>query len=136
MPFIAMLPTDEGDGKGLPPLPAEFLAYDNYDDYPDEEAFFQGPVHELDADERARVPLIYLAQQGQPLSELSGPAAYTRLSTISEKSERTEASRNWPSKQQLYAHNNPVPSSPMSSYTTYGEVIGAHQLSSCFCAVV
>ncbi|KZP07150.1 hypothetical protein FIBSPDRAFT_294518 [Athelia psychrophila] len=120
----AALERKDGDGRGLPPLPADFLAYDNYEDYPDEESFYQGPAHDLDADGRPRVPLIHLAQQGHPPSEPSeyGAMRY-RLSTISEKSERTEASRHWPSKQQLYAHNDPVPTSPMSSYTSYGQLI-------------
>ncbi|KAF7978351.1 hypothetical protein HWV62_997 [Athelia sp. TMB] len=121
---------ENGDGKGLPSLPADYLANDNYEDYPEDEGFFQGPIepYELDADGRPRVPLIHLAQAGQPppldVSELgSYPMQQYRLSTISEKSERTEASRHWPSKQQLYAHNDPVPASPMSSYTSYGQLI-------------
>ena len=133
--FISFSVAENGDGKGLPSLPADYLAYDNYEEYPEDEGFFQGPIepYELDADGRPRVPLIHLAQAGQPppldVSELgSYPMQQYRLSTISEKSERTEASRHWPSKQQLYAHNDPVPASPMSSYTSYGQLIGVNRL--------
>lgn len=129
---------EHGHGKDLPPLPADFLSFENYQEYPGEDGFFQGSSdtyqpydvadYELDVEGRPRVPLIVLAQQGHPPPcEPSEPDTFPMrhcLSTISEKSERTEASRHWPSKQQLYAHNNPQPASPMSSYTSYGQVIG------------
>ncbi|KAG9317167.1 hypothetical protein JVU11DRAFT_1359 [Chiua virens] len=76
--------------------------------------------------ERPRVPLIVLAQQGQyqpdyypaphhlgyddpddmPLGLMS-PDRHSRLSTITERTERSEPSRHWPSRQQLVAMNNP-----------------------------
>lgn len=71
--------------------------------------------------ERSRVPLIH--QQGYlPVEEPETPRLRT-LSTIEEKTERTEASPRWPSRQQLISLNTPRPlsSSPTSSY---GEVIG------------
>jgi len=135
--------TEGRKSKELPPLPADFREFQDNQDYTDEDEFYQGDVssptfrtheiagdHELDGDGRPRVPLIVLAQQSQhppPLPEPSDPGTFPvkyRLSTISEKSERTEASRHWPSKQQLYAYNDPQPSSPMSSNTSYGQVIG------------
>jgi hypothetical protein len=138
------LPAEERKSKELPPLPADFRDFqDNQDSTTDEDGFYQGDVssptfrtydipggHELDMDGRPRVPLIVLAQQGQhppPAPEPSDPGTFPvkyRLSTISEKSERTEASRHWPSKQQLYTYNDPQPSEPMSSNTSYGQVIG------------
>lgn len=127
--------TGDRDSKDLPPLPADFR---NFQDTQDDDGFYQGPLSPLDAyddasygvdsDGRSRVPLIVLAQQGQhPPPEPSDAGVYPmrfRLSTISEKSERTEASKHWPSKQQLYAHNDPHPSPPMSSNTSYGQLIG------------
>lgn len=127
--------TENRKSKDLPPLPADFRNFQG--DYADDDDFYgAGPNdilspldEEFDMDGRPRVPLIHLAQQFQdPPSESSGDAGYPmgryRLSTISEKSEKTEASRNWPSRQQLIAHNDPKPSPPMSSNTSYGEVIG------------
>jgi hypothetical protein len=120
-------------------LPTDFSG--SSQDYSDEEGFYQGDVssptgqsheivggHEVDTDGRPRVPLIVLAQQNgyPPPPEPSEPGTFPRyrLSTITEKSERTEASRHWPSKQQLYAYNDPHPSSPLSSNTSYGQLIG------------
>lgn len=131
-------------------MPADFR--ENSHVYSDKEGFYQSDTsspyfqpydavegYEADMDGRPRVPLIVLAQQGQhppPLPEPSDPGTYPyryRLSTISEKSERTEASRHWPSRQQLYAYNDPQPSSPMSSNTSYGQLIGeiVDQLTRC-----
>lgn len=88
--------------------------------------------------DRPRVPLIVLAQQGQhevyypeddpeevdsddiPLGVLSRGS---RLSTITEITERTEPSRHWPSKQQLVALNNPRASTITDTTTSYGQVI-------------
>ncbi|OAX43073.1 hypothetical protein K503DRAFT_233133 [Rhizopogon vinicolor AM-OR11-026] len=88
--------------------------------------------------ERPRVPLIVLAQQGQhpgyypggypdeadsddvPLGLMS-PSS--RLSTITEITERTEPSRHWPSKQQLVALNQARASTATDTTTTYGQVI-------------
>lgn len=139
--------TGDRTSKELPPLPADFREFQDSQDYTDEDEFYQGDEssptfrshdiagdHELDGDGRPRVPLIVLAQQSDhppPLPEPSEPGTFParyRLSTISEKSERTEASRHWPSKQQLYAYNDPQPSSPMSSNTSYGQVIGETDL--------
>lgn len=88
--------------------------------------------------DRPRVPLIVLAQQGQ--HEAYYPEEYpdevdsddiplgvmsrgSRLSTITEITERTEPSRHWPSKQQLVALNNPRASTISNSTTSYGQVI-------------
>ena len=118
--------------KDLPPIPADFRNFQG-DYYADNDDFYGGdtslsPIDdEFDTDDRPRIPLIHLAQQFQnPPSESSDagyPMGRYRLSTISEKSEKTEASRNWPSRQQLVAHNDPKPSPPVSSNTSYGEVI-------------
>jgi hypothetical protein len=96
--------------------------------------------------ERPRVPLIVLAQQGQPQTDyypapqfieygqemdpndislgLMSPDRNSRLSTITELTERTEPSRHWPSKQQLVAMNNPRALSSTGTTSSYGQVIG------------
>ncbi|KIJ19883.1 hypothetical protein PAXINDRAFT_166094 [Paxillus involutus ATCC 200175] len=95
--------------------------------------------------ERPRVPLIVLAQQGQPQTDyypapqfieygqemdpndislgLMSPDRNSRLSTITELTERTEPSRHWPSKQQLVAMNNPRALSSTGTTSSYGQVI-------------
>ncbi|KAG1753691.1 uncharacterized protein EDB91DRAFT_412217 [Suillus paluster] len=94
--------------------------------------------------DRPRVPLIVLAQQGQhevyypedypeevdsddiPLGVLSRGS---RLSTITEITERTEPSRHWPSKQQLVALNNPRASTITDTTSSYGQVIDTQERS-------
>ncbi|KAG2043211.1 hypothetical protein BDR03DRAFT_931403 [Suillus americanus] len=92
--------------------------------------------------DRPRVPLIVLAQQGQ--HEVYYPEEYpeevdsddiplgvmsrgSRLSTITEITERTEPSRHWPSQQQLVALNNPRASTITDTTTSYGEVIDTRE---------
>jgi hypothetical protein len=91
--------------------------------------------------ERPRVPLIVLAQQGQhpddyypeeyleevdsddvPLGLMSHGS---RLSTITEITERTEPSSHWSSKQQLVALNQARASTATDTTTSYGQVVGA-----------
>ncbi|KAF9246908.1 hypothetical protein BU15DRAFT_38790 [Melanogaster broomeanus] len=97
--------------------------------------------------DRPRVPLIVLAQQGQyqpdyypapqyldydqdmepddiPLDFMSPADRNSRLSTITELTERTEPSRHWPSRQQLVAMNNPRALSSSETTSSYGQVIG------------
>lgn len=135
--YLHYRPTSENRrSKDLPPLPVDFRNF-----RADDDDFYGGdnplsPIDdELDSDDRPRVPLIHLAQQLQSppseSSDLGYPMGRYRLSTISEKSEKTEASRNWPSRQQLYAHNDPKPSPPMSSNTSYGEVISESPFIAC-----
>lgn len=143
--YTSHLTTENRTSKDLPPLPADFRNFQG-DYYPEDDDFYGGdnplsPIDdEFDMDGRPRVPLIHLAQQFQdPPSESSDPGypmGRYRLSTISEKSERTEASRNWPSRQQLVAHNDPKPSPPMSSNTSYGEVIGEFAFIACLMRVI
>ncbi|KAJ8588767.1 hypothetical protein M405DRAFT_237438 [Rhizopogon salebrosus TDB-379] len=89
--------------------------------------------------ERPRVPLIVLAQQGQhpddyypeeyleevdsddvPLGLMSHGS---RLSTITEITERTEPSSHWSSKQQLVALNQARASTATDTTTSYGQVV-------------
>lgn len=104
--------------KALPDLPYEEL----------EDDFYQAPYGSAD---RPRVPLIVLAQQQQndlsPSESDSGSnmgRPRSHLTTITERTEHTEASRHWPSKQQLVSMNDPRPISTGSSFTSYGQVIG------------
>jgi hypothetical protein len=70
--FIVYCTVENRTSKELPPLPADFQ---EYQEYQDDDDFYQAgsptiPTfgiagHELDMDERPRVPLIHLAQQGQ-----------------------------------------------------------------------
>ncbi|KIJ70437.1 hypothetical protein HYDPIDRAFT_172255 [Hydnomerulius pinastri MD-312] len=103
--------------------------------------------------ERPRVPLIVLAQQGQyqpdyypapefveydeemdhddvPLGMMSPGDRNSRLSTITELTERTEPSRHWPSRQQLVAMNNPRALSSSEITSSYGQVIDRHSRTS------
>ncbi|KAF8138145.1 hypothetical protein EV363DRAFT_1427096 [Boletus edulis] len=95
--------------------------------------------------ERPHVPLIVLAQQGQyqpdyyPAPQhlgydqevdpddvsldLMSPDRHSRLSTITELTERTEPSSHWPSRQQLVAMNNPRALSSNDTISSYGKVI-------------
>lgn len=113
----------------------------------DEPQYVAGPTgyEYYDGDlDRPRVPLIVLAQQGQ--HEVYYPEEYpdevdsddiplgvmsrgSRLSTITEITERTEPSRHWPSKQQLVALNNPRASMITDTTTSYGEVIDTRERS-------
>lgn len=113
----------------------------------DEPQYVAGPTgyEYYDGDlDRPRVPLIVLAQQGQ--HEVYYPEEYpdevdsddiplgvmsrgSRLSTITEITERTEPSRHWPSKQQLVALNNPRASTITDTTTSYGEVIDTRERS-------
>ena len=99
--------------------------------------------HAAEELQRPRVPLIVLAQQGQyqpdyypapqhlhevdPNDVPSGfmsPDRHSRLSTITELTERTEPSSHWPSRQQLVAMNNPRALSSSETISSYGKVIG------------
>lgn len=121
-----MLPL-EGEGAHDEPQPQYVAGPTGYE-------YYDGDL------DRPRVPLIVLAQQGQ--HEVYYPEDYpeevdsddiplgvmsrgSRLSTITEITERTEPSRHWPSKQQLVALNNPRASMITDTTTSYGEVIGA-----------
>jgi hypothetical protein len=87
---------------------------------------------QTDAHERPRVPLIVLAQQQQQqeggdhdMSSDSSPLAVRKsLSTITERTEYTEAPYHWESRQ-LYAVNaSRAPST--STLTSYGQVLGKY----------
>ena len=56
--------------------------------------------------------------------DLRSPDRHSRLSTITELTERTEPSRHWPSRQQLVAMNNPRALSSSETTSSYGKVIG------------
>ncbi|KAF9224315.1 hypothetical protein BS17DRAFT_752266 [Gyrodon lividus] len=129
------------DNDGVPISPEGQLGDFGYPHYP------IGPVGYYSEDmERPRVPLIVLAQQGQhqpdyypapqyleygqgmdsddiPLDLMSPADRNSRLSTITELTERTEPSRHWPSKQQLVAMNNPRALSSSETTSSYGQII-------------
>ncbi|KAG1813416.1 hypothetical protein EV424DRAFT_65922 [Suillus variegatus] len=130
----------------VPTIPASAFVQSG-EEVHDEPQYVAGPTgyEYYDGDlDRPRVPLIVLAQQGQhevyypeefpeevdsddiPLGVLSRGS---RLSTITEITERTEPSRHWPSKQQLVALNNPRASMITDTTTSYGEVIDTRQRS-------
>ena len=117
--FISAYP-EKNFGKDIPPDGLE--ADDEY--YPPTSQYRSMLQSQFSPDDRPRVPLIVLAQQQQMQryrdqqfsdggsSVLSG--APSRLSTITERTERTEASRHW---------SNPSPSSTTSD-TSYGKPLG------------
>jgi hypothetical protein len=127
--FISAYP-EKNFGEDIPPDGLE--ADDEY--YPPSSRYQSMLQSQFRPDDRPRVPLIVLAQQQQMQryrdqqfsdggsSVLSG--APSRLSTITERTERTEASRHWPSRQQLVALSNRSPSSTTSSDTSYGQPLG------------
>lgn len=109
--------------KGLPPIPQdEEETASNLEYYDPEQYERQHP------EERSRVPLIVQAQQ-QPgfngtleVSEHGTPRMLRpALSTISEKTERTEPSPYWRNRQRSLITPRSLSSAPSSSY---GEVIG------------
>ncbi|KAJ8522995.1 hypothetical protein ONZ45_g508 [Pleurotus djamor] len=117
-------------GKDLPPLPSQ--------DVPPTylHANYQGG-------ERPRIPLIVLAQQQyqENLADDSQSSIYQggntgyRLSTISERTERTEPSPAWPLRKQHTSVSSstpiqaPRPLSATPSTSSYGEIIGDRDIS-------
>lgn len=80
-------------------------------------------------EERSHVPLIVLAQQQYPAEleeEGTGAPVKRNLSTITERTERTEISPHWPTRQQLMSLN--LPRAPSSVTTSYGQAVGALSL--------
>jgi len=77
--------------------------------------------------DRPRIPLIHLAQQRQQefddASTIGSPQPVRKsLSTITERTERTEPSTHAPSKQPFALNPSRAPSS--SVCTSYGQIIG------------
>ncbi|KAF8845633.1 hypothetical protein BDN67DRAFT_1006911 [Paxillus ammoniavirescens] len=140
---IAVIPTSHllhRNNDGVPLSPEGQPSHFGSPHYP------VGPAGYYSEDlERPRVPLIVLAQQGQPQTDyypapqfveygqemdpndislgLMSPDRNSRLSTITELTERTEPSRHWPSRQQLVAMNNPRALSSTGTTSSYGQVI-------------
>ncbi|KAJ7179425.1 hypothetical protein C8R46DRAFT_1211987 [Mycena filopes] len=110
--------------KDLPPLPEpRELGYGEYS------APSLAPRHvpeaeEAEQEERSRVPLIVLAQQqydtGGLESEAEGAPVKRNLSTITERTERTEISPPWPARQFLPLN---IPRAPSSVTTSYGRAV-------------
>ncbi|TFK43259.1 hypothetical protein BDQ12DRAFT_170939 [Crucibulum laeve] len=110
-------------GKQLPLVPQDDedqYGYQEHHGYIDEEEGYGDGEHEV----RSRLPLIHLAQQqgGVMYSEPGTPAPVQyRLSTITERTERTELSPYW-ARQQLAPPDTPRGMSSSAS-TSYGQVI-------------
>ncbi|KAJ6510144.1 hypothetical protein C8R47DRAFT_964479, partial [Mycena vitilis] len=114
--------------KDLPPLP-QFLEPKErgYGEY-SPPAIVPRRVVEEDVDEqeeRSHVPLIVLAQQqydpAELESEATGAPVKRNLSTITERTERTEISPHWPTRQQIVSLH--LPPAPSSVTTSYGRAI-------------
>ncbi|KAJ7162535.1 hypothetical protein C8R43DRAFT_880262 [Mycena crocata] len=113
--------------KDLPPLPQSSenreLGYGEYSP----PSIVPRRVIEDDSgepEERSHVPLIVLAQQQYDPTELEpeGAAPVKRnLSTITERTERTEMSPHWPTRQHLMSLN--LPRAPSSVTTSYGRAV-------------
>ncbi|KAJ7122749.1 hypothetical protein C8R44DRAFT_153209 [Mycena epipterygia] len=113
--------------KDLPPLPPPSehreLGYGEYSPPP----VVPRRVIEEDfgeQEERSHVPLIVLAQQQYPAEfeeEATGAPVKRNLSTITERTERTEISPHWPTRQQLMSLN--LPRAPSSVTTSYGQAV-------------
>lgn len=108
--------------KDLPPLPEQEHRERGYGEYSPPAIV---PRRE-EEEERSRVPLIVRAQQqNEPAeleSEATGAPVKRNLSTITERTERTEISPHWPTRQQVVSLNLPRP--PSSVTTSYGRAIG------------
>ncbi|KAJ7781567.1 hypothetical protein B0H16DRAFT_1819135 [Mycena metata] len=108
--------------KDLPPLPKRELGYGEYS------APSLVPRHveeeEAEPEERSHVPLIVLAQQGYDTgefeSEAAGAPVKRNLSTITERTERTEISPPWPAARFLPLN---IPRAPSSVTTSYGQAV-------------
>ncbi|KAJ7937350.1 hypothetical protein B0H13DRAFT_2303053 [Mycena leptocephala] len=107
--------------KDLPPLPEQEHRERGYGEYSPPAIV---PRRE-EEEERSRVPLIVRAQQqNEPAeleSEATGAPVKRNLSTITERTERTEISPHWPTRQQVVSLNLPRP--PSSVTTSYGRAI-------------
>jgi len=113
----------------LPPLPPNEEETLGYGEYASPVVRHQQMVRDQAETERpSGVPLIVLAQQQQlghddGSEDVGTPRGVRKsLSTITERTERTEASPHWPSKQQLMSLNIPRLSSS-SPPTSYGQII-------------
>jgi len=109
--------------KALPPIPSERDVPSNLEYYHPEQFSHLDPSRSV---ERSRIPLIVLAQQQQGYSEpdpeeYENPPRQWRLSTITEKSERTEFTPRWAHSQQLMT---PSRGPALSSISSYGEIVG------------
>lgn len=117
--------------KELPPLPPPSEQRElGYGEYSPPSVVPRPVIEEEPAEpeeERSRVPLIVRAQQfydpAQLELEAAGSPVKRNLSTITERTERTEIfSPNWPTRQQLMSLN--VPRAPSSVTTSYGRALG------------
>ncbi|KAJ7667696.1 hypothetical protein DFH06DRAFT_1322282 [Mycena polygramma] len=114
--------------KDLPPLPQSLEPKERgYGEY-SPPAIVPRRVVEEEADEqeeRSHVPLIVLAQQqydpAELESEATGAPVKRNLSTITERTERTEISPHWPTRQQIVSLH--LPPAPSSVTTSYGRAI-------------
>ncbi|KAJ7499230.1 hypothetical protein FB451DRAFT_1384948 [Mycena latifolia] len=116
--------------KDLPPLPPPSeqreLGYGEYSP----PAIVPRPIIEGgpgEPEERSHVPLIVRAQQQYQAAELesetTGAPVRRNLSTITERTERTEI---WPTQQQLMSLN--LPRAPSSVTTSYGQTVDQVQV--------
>ena len=113
--------------KALPPIPERDVP-SNLEYYNPERFSHLDPSQPV---ERSRIPLIVLAQQQQGYNvpdpeEYESPPRQWRLSTITEKSERTEFTPRWAHSQQLMTPSRGLAPSSLSSY---GEIIGGAEFS-------
>ncbi|KAJ7774209.1 hypothetical protein DFH07DRAFT_912701 [Mycena maculata] len=114
--------------KELPPLPPPEQRELGYGEYSPPVVIPRRVLEEdpAEEEERSRVPLIVQAQQQYDSVELeaeaTGAPVKRNLSTITERTERTEIfSPHWPTGQQLMSLNLPRP--PSSATTSYGRVV-------------
>ena len=107
------------DGKPLPPLPAPEYGHHQYGPIPAgmSPSPIPVPVHQPEYEEYADDGEYYLPDDyGSP----EYPVEYSRLSTITERTERSEYSKHYPSARQVAYRDS------ISSNTEYGAFRGAY----------
>ena len=112
----------QGDGGEYDPISSDRNYEDGSQQYYQDQEGYEHPYP------GSRLPSIFVAQQqpgfdNQAYLEVASTPHIKRLSTISEKTERTEPSALWRPRQQY-----PIPDTPRSlvssATTSYGEEIG------------
>ncbi|KAG6919272.1 hypothetical protein DXG01_007404 [Tephrocybe rancida] len=113
-------------GKDLPPVPQDNEGPSNAEYYYPEQYDFQDPGEPV---ERSRVPLVFQHQGSVEVSELGTPRVLRpALSTITERTERTEPTPRLPIGRKLapHPHRSPRPPSTFST-SSYGQLVDPTQ---------
>ncbi|KAG6833838.1 hypothetical protein H0H87_011772 [Tephrocybe sp. NHM501043] len=125
-PDVYDINLDPNTSKDLPPVPQDLdEGSSNAEYYHPEQYDFQVPKQQAETMERSRVPLVFQHQGAVEVSELGTPRVLRpALSTITERTERTEPTPHLPIGRKLAPHLHRSPRPP-STYTSssFGDLI-------------